>query len=166
MTSPTALAPFPGFFQVAYVTEDMDRAQRLFADTHRIPQFLEMRDMRYQTQGEKQAHCHISLAYVGAVEIELIQPLSGDVELYRDYLPRDGSAVRLHHLCRRFETEAEYDAQIEAFTRMGKRFPINGKAEGVGRYFYCDFRAELGHYVEGIFFEPGTRPWLDSIPRT
>lgn len=165
MTSANELAPFPGFFQVAYVTEDIERAQRQFQATHGIPQFHELRDIHYQTNGGREAHCHVSLAYVGATEIELIQPIDGDVQLYRDFLPRDGSAVRFHHLCKMFDSDEAYDRQIEAFTQMGKSFPINGKAPGIGRYFYCDFRAELGHYIEGIVFEPDARPWLSSIPR-
>ena len=70
---PADTPPYPGFFQVAYVTRDIDRAQAQFAGTHGIARFLEMRDIRYPTGPGREAHCHVSLAYVGATEIEIIR---------------------------------------------------------------------------------------------
>lgn len=160
-----AVGPFPGYYQVAYVTTDLDRAMKLFGETHGLHRYFEMRDLRYKTGPGREAHCDIALAYLGATEIEIIQPLDGDVQLYRDFLPADGFGVRFHHLCKLFETEAGFDAQIAAYEKRGMKFPIMGSAPGNSRYFYCDFRAELGHYLEGIVFEPQARGWLAEIPR-
>lgn len=162
----TSAPPYPGFFQVAYVTRDIVRAQALFAQTHGARSFLEMRDIRYAVGAGREAHCHVSLAYVGATEIELIQPIDGAVEIYVAGLPEEGGPlVRFHHLCRRFATRQEYQRQIEDFRALGKQFPIMGEAAGIGAYFYCDMRAELGHYVEGIVFDDDAAEWLASIPR-
>lgn len=158
--------PWPGFFQVAYVTRDIARAQAQFADTHGIPRFLEMWDARYPTGPGREAHCHISLAYVGATEIEIIQPLDGDIEIYTEGLPdADGPLVRFHHLCRRFKSRQEFDAELARLQARGLPLPIRGDVEGVGSYYYCDMRATLGHCIEGIFFDDKAADWLASIPR-
>ena len=158
--------PYPGFFQVAYVTRDIERAQAQFADTHGIARFMEMRDIRYPTGPGREAHCHVSLAYSGATEIEIIQPIDGDVTVYTGALPDlDGPLVRFHHLCRRFQTRAAFDMELDRLKAKGLTLPISGNAEGIGSYYYCDMRATLGHFVEGIVFEEAAADWLASIPR-
>lgn len=166
MNQSAELPPYPGFFQVAYVTRDIAGAQARFADTHGITRFLEMRDIRYPTGPGREAHCHVSLAYVGATEIEIIQPIDGDVAVYTEALPDPGGPlVRFHHLCRRFATRAEFDAELDKLRGLGLSLPIRGDAEGIGSYYYCDMRASLGHFVEGIVFEDAAATWLASIPR-
>jgi len=157
--------PVPGFHQVAYVTNDFDRALAVFAQVHRAKKFMELRDMRYPTGPGREAHCNIGLAYVGATELEVIQPLGDDVQIYRDFLPADGFAIRFHHLSRFLETRRDYDEQLALFEKMGKRIPIIGDFSGRASYFYADFRAELGHYIECITFTEEGREWVATIPR-
>jgi Glyoxalase/Bleomycin resistance protein/Dioxygenase superfamily len=160
-------APYDGLYQVAYVTNDFERALKQFGDTHRIAQFMELPRMAYITGPGREAVCNIALAYVGAIEIEVIEPLEGDVQLYRDYLPKDGAfAVRHHHLSRLFDSREALERQIAAYRAQGRAVPIDGSSAGGGaRYFYADYRAELGHYMEGIHYEPDARVFLASIPR-
>lgn len=163
---PSNTLPHSGLFQVAYVTRDIGRAQAQFADTHGIMNFMEMRDARYPTGPGREAHCHVSLAYVGTTEVEIIQPIDGDVSIYTDGLPDiDGPVVRFHHLCRRFATREAFDAELGRLKALGLSFPIRGDVEGIGSYYYCDMRAELGHVMEGIVFEEKAAGWLASIPR-
>lgn len=158
--------PFVGIYQVAYVTNDFQRALAQFAITHRIGSFMQLKEMHYNTGPAREAICNIGLAYVGATEIEVIEPLSGDVQLYKDYLPSDGKfAVRFHHLSRLFESKAALEQQIAAYRGQGRAIPVDGGSPGMARYFYADFRPELGHYMEGICFEPEAKTWLASIPR-
>lgn len=158
------VTPLPGFYQVAYVTADFDRALSAFEKTHGIKRFLEMRDLHYQTGPDRKAHCNIALAYVGGVEIEVINPLGGDVQLYRDFLPAEGG-VRFHHIAKLFDTEDEFERHLESLRQEGRRLPIIGSNQGVARYFYGDYRAELGHYLEFIYFSPPGREFLATIPR-
>lgn len=165
MSAPV-IGPFPGIHQIAYVSNDFERAIAQFRVTHGIERFLELRPIRYETREGREAVCNVALAYVGAAEIELIAPLEGDVEIYRDILPRDGSfAVRFHHLARLFDTREALEEQVAAYRRAGRDLPINGASPGSARYFYADYRKEVGHYLEGIAYEPQARAWLASIPR-
>jgi len=161
-----ASAPFPGLYQVAYVTNDFERALRQFGVTHRIGEFMKLPEMHYNTGPDREAVCNVALAYSGALEIEVIQPLSGDVQFYKDYLPTDGAfTVRFHHLSRLFESKAELEQQVAEYRKAGRALPVDGYSPGTARYFYADFRAEAGHYMEGIYFEPEAQAWLASIPR-
>jgi hypothetical protein len=41
----------------------------------------------------------VQIAYVGAIQFELIQPIVDPERLYKDFLPADGTfAMRFHHL--------------------------------------------------------------------
>lgn len=163
------ITPIPGFHQVAYVTTDFDRALKVFAEVHRAKKFMELRDIRYPTGPGRVAHCNIGLAYVGATELEVIQPLGDDVQIYRDFLPAAAGSgevtIRFHHLSRFLETRQDYEQQLAAFQKMGKQIPIVGDFAGRASYFYADFRAELGHYIECITFTKEGREWVKEIPR-
>lgn len=162
-----ASAPFAGVYQVAYVTTDLNFAMEQFAISHRVKQFLEMRPMRYAIGPGQEAVCDIALAYVGAVELEIIQPLEGDVQVYRDFLPRDGRfAVAFHHIATLFDSADALEERLAAHRSAGVRIPVDGASPGAARYFYADFREQLGHYVESIYFEPAARSFLQSIPRS
>lgn len=159
-------APIPGYYQVAYVTNDFQRALKQFEGTHGISRFLEMPEARFATADNREALCNIALAYVGGTEIEVIQPLDGDVQLYRNFLPEQGFAVRFHHLSKLHETEESLEQELQRVVAEGKSLPINGRdAKSQARYFYADYRAELGHYLENVYFAPASLEWLKQIPR-
>ena len=157
--------PRVGFYQVAYVTNEFERALQQCARTHGAHQFARLPGLRYETGPGRAAICHVALAYVGDTEIEVIQPLEGDVGFYREALPATGFALRFHHLARLYDTREEVEAQIAAYRLEGRALPVDGSSPGSARYYYADFRAELGHYIEGIWFEPAARQWLGTIPR-
>jgi hypothetical protein len=160
-------SPIPpaGFYQVAYVTSDFERALETCGATHGIRAWARLPQMRYPTLPGREAICDVALARVGATEIEIIQPCSGDIALYRDWLPPSGFALRLHHLGRRYDSLEALELQVAAYQREGRLLPVNADSPGSARYYYADYRAELGHYIEGICFEPAALPWLESIPR-
>lgn len=155
----------PGFYQVAYVTNDFEQALRQFRQTHGIREFARLPAMHYPTGPGREAVCDVALAYVGATEFEVICPLSGDVAIYRDYLPTSGFGLRFHHLGRLCDSVAELERQIERHVQEGRALPINASSPGSARYCYADYRAELGHYIEYICFEPAAHAWLAGIPR-
>jgi Glyoxalase/Bleomycin resistance protein/Dioxygenase superfamily len=157
--------PRVGFYQVAYVTNDFERALRQCTLTHGAREFARMPAIQYEIGPGRAVVCNVGLAYVGATEIEVIEPLEGDVAVYRDALPTEGFALRFHHLARLYDTREEVEAQIAVYRREGRALPVDGTSPGSARYYYADFRAELGHYIEGVWFEPASRAWLGTIPR-
>lgn len=149
-----SLKPLKNFFQHGYVTNDFERAKRVFAD-YGITKFLEMRSLDVQIMGDQNATLSIGLAYFGSLQIEIIQPEGGSCQIHRDILPASGFALRLHHHGFLLYDEGEFTALRDGYAARGAQTVIDGRNPRSGnRYFYADTRAELGHYVEYIYLTP------------
>jgi len=154
-TSPMPSSLLAGFFQHAYVTNDMARAKRQFAERWGIQSFLEFEaPLELSTpRGAESAHLKIALAFVGELQIELIEPLGGSASgIYRQVLPASGYKVVWHHLGYRLPRTA--DGWQKFRDRVGNSdYPlaIEGhivSRDGEVRFAYLDTFAELGHYSE------------------
>lgn len=161
---PVKEAPFPGINQIAYVTNDMARATTDLSDLHGCGPFLVVKQVTTITNPGSEATLNLAFAYIGAVEIEVIEPLSGDIGVWRDILPPEGYALRLHHISSLFEDEASYEAMRQRMIRMcgGLTFDTTGET---GRRFYADCRSILGHYVEGTLPGEPVKRTRGMIPR-
>ena len=149
------------YYQHAYVTTDWRRAMQDLAQTHDIGGYMEMPDAEFDTGAGRKAVCHFALAYKNALQFEIIQPLSGDVDVYRWGLPETGYATRFHHLGRHFADRAEFARHV-AMARTRWAVPIAWDTMG-GTYAYCDARADFGHFIEYFCFPPGSH--LEAVPR-
>jgi hypothetical protein len=165
MTRAAPLASaYPGFFQIAHVTSDLERAMALFRKTFGLGDFLEMREHTNVTG----ARLNVALAYLGPTMIEIIEPLGGNDAIYRDVLPGDQFAIRLHHLAKDFDTDEQYDAEIDALRENAIDLPILASLEetrGKCRMCYADLRPFFGYYVEYLLFTESGKEWLQTIPR-
>ena len=147
-----------GFFQHAYVTNDMARARQQFADRWGIPQFMEFESQLALTtaRGVEAAHLKIALAFVGDLQVELIEPVAGPgTAIYRQVLPDSGYRVVWHHFGYRLPRRPGAWEQFRAGVG-GPRYPIaiegHIQAEyGEVRFAYLDTYAELGHYSEYVW---------------
>lgn len=143
-----------GHYQNAYVVHDLDRAMELIAERHNVNGFhaIDAQMVLRTPAGEKPAHFRVALGWVGALQIELIQPISGYVDAYTAYLPADKSdpSPRLHHVAVRRDDLGAMREEIERL-RLPKVF------EGEGPGLVCallDARASLGHYLEYVWATP------------
>lgn len=157
--------PLTGFSQMAYVTNDFDHALQIFSERYGMTRFTEIRDREVQMTRAENAVLDIALAYAGPVQIELIRPTGGFDAIYRDALPKDGFALRFHHVAQTVDSEAELDRQIEAQRQLGVPIVIDGANPGTIRYFYSDQRATLGHYIEHCYYTPAGHAFLATLPR-
>lgn len=165
-TGADAFAPYRGFAQIAYVTSDFDRAIMQFGERYGVPNWMPMPDMEIQTAPGRTCRANIGLAYVGPVQLEVIQPLGGDDLVYRAPLPANGFAVRFHHIAQTLATEAELDAAEAQAQQAQMPIAIRGAFPGgLARYFYTDHRDTLGHYVEHIWYAPEALELFNHIPR-
>lgn len=145
-----------GFFQNAYVTRDLEHAIAAMQAKHGIRSFLRLEpQMNAYTREGGHAPCHlkVALGWQEDVLFELIQPISGNVQHYLDYLPADAQdpGLRLHHLGMLIRDEADYErarAGIDSAT-----LSYEGGIEGV-KWYYLDARDTLGHYLEYMWATP------------
>lgn len=156
---------FARFLQMAYVTSDFDRALAEFRDSHGIARFLEMRNMNSELLPGRFASLHVGLAWVGDTQIELIAPLGGDDEVYRNVLPADEFAIRFHHIGQHVDSKKEYQRLLD--DAAVRDIPIVIRSTS---YFYLDMRKQLGHYMEYVSNSPEDntaqrRAIIEQIPR-
>ncbi len=143
--------------QIAYVTNDLDRALAVWRDEFDVPAFYVFtNDAPGMRTSHPEYRLKIALALVGGTEIELIEPLDGTAPLYAEPLPADGSfAMCFHHVAMRIEgTLADFEAHMASLDLARHPVVINGGMADMMRYAYTDERRTLGHYVEHVWFDP------------
>lgn len=152
------------FFQMAYVTNDFDRALVEFGKKANIARFFEGRDSEFEVGPGRQAKAHVALAFVGGIQIEIIQPLGGHDQVYRQILSGDGYQLHHHHEAHVLDTIEEFVATKEAARIAGYEIVIEADLEPY-RYFYADTRAFLGHHLEFFYFtEDAIRYFNEVVP--
>lgn len=145
---------YTGFVQLAYVTNDFDRALTVFGERHGVMRFLELREFTLQTGADQFAEVNIAIAMVDGMEIEIIQPLDGADKVYRCALAGKDFQVRFHHIGERVESLECFEHLKREVTAASRRIDLWGSSVNGAHYFYVDDRDTLGHHVEYIYRAP------------
>lgn len=132
-------------YQNAYVTRDIEQALGYFRMHYGVP------DARYfqaevevtTPRGTGIAVNKVAFIWIGKLQYELIEPVSGPVDLYREALPEQG--MRFHHICMR---SFDWDATLAEVERQQLPIVYRGDTSSGLRFVYADARATLGHYLE------------------
>jgi len=145
---------FSGHYQNAYVTHDLDKAMRLFSDRFGLKDWLVYEpEMTVKTlQGLQPYAVRLATAWSGTLQLELIQPVSGFVHHYRNFLPEDSAdfVPRFHHTALRRSSEQALRAEI---AEIGLPLAFEGEVPGMV-FVYLDAREWLGHYLEMCWATP------------
>jgi hypothetical protein len=133
---------YSGIFQYAYVCQDVEQAAAGFKTRFGTGDFdfklgLTVDDV--VVDGTPVSGWTIDVAVVNMADsnIELIKPVAGAVDLYRDEI-RPGHLATFHHV------------DVAA---SGRAFALSGRMPDFCRFAYLDMRAELGHFVEYVELE-------------
>ena len=138
-------------FQNAYITRNIDKALQSFrdrADVRDATSFQVATDV-WTPGGGGSAVVKLSFIWIDNLQYELIEPVSGPVEMYSDALPGDDS-LRFHHICMRVDDWDGFRAKVDR-----QRYPVvyEGGNELL-RFLYLDARDFLGHYLEYVWMTP------------
>ena len=148
--------------QVSYVTNDIERALQVFRDVYGIERFMDTGRVTFTMGSGEVVDFRVALAYVGEMQFEIIEPIAGAVECYRDALPADGSfAIRFHHLSFRARSRDEVESLKEAARGTGHAIGYSGTF-GDSAFFYADARDRLGHFLEYTYTDPA---YDSALPR-
>src|SRR5437867_138297 len=102
-------------FQVAYATNDIDRACALFRERLGIGEFR-----RLEGQLPAGGYVRVELAWIGGIMVELMTASGEGSAIYMDRLPSgDGFAVKHHHLGYLIKDQAEWDALMVRVSEQG-----------------------------------------------
>jgi hypothetical protein len=151
-------------FQTAYVTTDADRALQIFKNRYGIGQFVRSGKRSVTLASGKRMTMEVCLAWVGNTQIEVIQPIADQVEVYSDWLPKQDFGLRFHHVGIRLFSQAEWDQMLRDCTERGHRVIFELEASNT-RALYIDTVADLGHYVEYLYYMDVANTTLPRIPQ-
>ncbi len=148
-TSSSALK-FERLVQIGIVVPDLDKTTGLLTSLLGIGPFRSVvwpnrPESKYQYRGVEQ-HILLSQAFVqlGQVEIELIQPLEGERNAYKEFLDQTGGGI--HHVL--FEVK-DIDSVLEALAESGVSVLQSGTGIRPGtRWALLDTQEMLGFLVE------------------
>jgi Glyoxalase/Bleomycin resistance protein/Dioxygenase superfamily len=145
-------------FQVAYATNDIERAQEIFIRRYGIKEYGSL-DGELPSGG----HICVKLAWVGGTMIELVQASGPGSAFVTSVLPPDRFAIRHHHLGYFVEDQSRWDAVQHEFDLNGWRVAMCNVIPGFLRVCYVE-APELGHYLEYIYPEPAGIAFFEGVP--
>ena len=136
--------------QIGIVVPDLDKTTRLLDSLFGIGPFRSVvwpnrPESKYEHRGVEE-HILISQAFVqlGQVEIELIQPLEGERNAYKQFLDETGGGI--HHIL--FEVK-DIDPVLQALAESGVTVLQSGTGIRPGtRWALLDTQEQLGFLVE------------------
>lgn len=151
---------FGGFFQLGYVTRDLDAALYKIHSSIGPSDFLVNEPM--PIDGVPAPTRRIALAYFDDVMTEIIEPDPAQATIYDDFLADDHAAIRLHHLGYLIEDTARTMQRLDE-----NCIPVSWSREMPGAldFIYADTRTESGHYSEFIRLDEGGKAFFSSLPR-
>ncbi len=147
-------------FQMAYVTNDIERAGELLRQRLGIREFTRL-------EGETPAGGFIKadFAWVGTLMYELIEPTGPGSEIFSDILPdTDDFVMKHHHLGYLVQSQAQWDALLANAQKQGLDIASRSTNPLVE---VCFIEVpELGHYLEYLFATEVGMNFFDKVART
>lgn len=146
-------------FQMAYVTNDIERACELFGARLGIKKFS-----RLQGQMPTGGSIHAEFAWVGTIMYELIFAAGPGSEIYMERLPAgDGFRVMHHHLGYLIHNKEQWDAVLAQAKHNGWSVPYRN-VNPLLEVCFVDV-PELGHYLEYLFPQQAGLDFFKNVPR-
>ncbi len=146
-------------FQVAYATNDIDRARALLAERYGIERF-----QRLEGPLAAGGRIRVELAWVGSVMYELMTASGEGSAIYMDRLDdSDAFQIRHHHLGYLVADAAQWRGLLNQIEAKRHRMPHVGNSPGFMDSCFVE-APELGHYLEYIFPSPAGLAFLEAVP--
>ena len=92
----------------------------------------------------------LALGWIGELQYELIEPVSGLIDVYREGLS-NAQPMHFHHVCMRVADWTEFRARID---RERRPVVMEGGTPGHLLWLYVDARDTLGHFLEYCWMTP------------
>lgn len=147
-------------FQIAWATNDIDAAQRIFSDRYGICNWT-----RLEGQIPAGGNIRVELAWVGPVMYELMMASGDGSAIYMDRLAnKAGFHMQLHHHGYMLDGDADWDSLLAEVSAKGHHMPHVSHNNGFMKSCFVD-APELGHYLEYICPEPAGRAFFENVAR-
>ena len=144
------LPPFR-HLHTAYVTSDLELGQRRLTSLFGAQDFTVYPEMGVTIPGGGEARFTFALTTVNGIDLEVIQPLGGQDDVYRRALPDDPADIAFHHFASAIHSESEWEMVLNAARNPAVDVLVHGGEEYNLHYIYLDTRKQLGHIIEFIW---------------
>lgn len=144
--------------QIAYVTNDLDRACAIFCDRYGVKEYASL-DADLPAGG----NMRVKLAWTGGTMLELIEASGAGTAFYTDRLPVDRFAVQFHHVAYILDGLPAWNELQERISVDGLSVPFRGDTPGFMRFCYV-WAEELEHYLEYFLLGPEGIAFFENIP--
>lgn len=152
--------------QIAWVARDLDATETALTGLLGVKKWVRLPDVHFAPDAcsylGKPADfaAHISLSYLGDMQLELIEPVRGP-NIYSDFLRDNGSG--LHHLCVEAESLEDFDAALTEAAEHGATVPQQGLMPGGLRFAYLSAPQAGVPFLEIAHFSTEMRQFFDYI---
>jgi hypothetical protein len=155
--------PTGDFFQLGYVTGDLDKSMTFFRESQGVDSFFTFDTRALFPDGDpSRSHVRVGLAYLGTVMIELIEPDAKNAGIYGDALRGDGGLM-LHHLGYLITPDV-HAGLVDRLTHSGIAVPAASDGAGIA-YIYADTRKQNGLFTEFVRKCDSSAEFFASVPR-
>jgi catechol 2,3-dioxygenase-like lactoylglutathione lyase family enzyme len=150
--------------QVAWVTDDIAATESLLRDQFGSGAWTRIPDVHFGPEtctfrgAPADFTVHVSLAYAGDLQLELIQPVSG-TSIYTEFLEHNRPG--LHHVC--FEVDDLAAARARAEAAGLAVVQAGSMMDGAMEFAYVDGSAAGAPYVELARIGPEMAAFFDAI---
>lgn len=152
--------------QIAWVTHDLDTTETALTGLLGAKKWVRMPDVHFGPDtctyrgAPADFVAHISLSYVGDMQLELIEPVTGD-SIYREFLRDCGPG--LHHICMRTDDPAAFVAAVSDAEALGADVVTQGVMPGGMEFAYLSAPAAGIPFVEIAYIPDDIQAFFDYI---
>jgi extradiol dioxygenase family protein len=160
---PARMAPGAGLyrndlFQIAYVTNDIERAMKVFGERYGVKEWR-----RIEGPLAAGGRIRVEFGWAGGAVFEVTQADGPGSELYRQPLPANEFAIRFHHLGFFVPNEAAWQALLKEIETTGVKVFNETNVPGFLQARIVE-APELGHYIEYIYPDAGGVAFFQGVP--
>jgi hypothetical protein len=141
-------------YQNAYVTPDINKAIEAMKAQYGLTDadvlYTEATTPVWTPNGSGQNTSKLAFIWIGKLQYELIEPVSGPSDLYSAAVDPD-QLLRFHHVAMRV---MDWDSFRAAVDKQKHPVAIEGEGGGGLKFLYLDARETLGHYLEYVYAPP------------
>lgn len=132
-------------FQNAYVTRNIEAAIDSFKSRGDVRALIqtEVTVNVWTPEGNGSQTNKLAFIWIDDLQYELIEPVAGNVAIYRDALPADDTP-KFHHICTRIDDWQDFRARVD---QQSLPVVLEGGSDAL-RFLYLDARSTVGHYLE------------------
>ena len=145
-------------FQVAYVTNDLDSACKVFGPHYGIERFSFL-EGPMAAGGE----IRVAFAWAGGTMYEIIDAKGPGTGFYTSSLPSAAFAIRFHHLGFLIHCQDDWLALEQEVEQRGMSIVFESRTPGFMDAIYIE-APEFEHYLEYILPHPSGVAFFEAVP--